>query len=46
MILANFNRVLMDDSWVDPETFRPERFIDAQGNISIPEQYMPFSIGN
>ncbi|KAF7987189.1 hypothetical protein HCN44_010857 [Aphidius gifuensis] len=45
MIVANFNRVLMNDSWGDPEVFRPERFIDEKGNISVPDQYMPFSIG-
>ncbi|XP_043289882.1 probable cytochrome P450 303a1 isoform X2 [Venturia canescens] len=45
MIVANFNRVLMDESWGDPEVFRPERFIDARGNISVPDQFMPFSIG-
>ena len=45
MIVANFSRVLMDESWGDPQVFRPERFIDNEGNISIPERYMPFSIG-
>ncbi|KAK0176822.1 hypothetical protein PV328_000926 [Microctonus aethiopoides] len=45
MIVANFNKVLMDESWSDPEVFRPERFIDPEGNISLPNQYIPFSIG-
>ncbi|KAK0166782.1 hypothetical protein PV327_004267 [Microctonus hyperodae] len=45
MIVANFNKVLMDESWSDPEVFRPERFIDSEGNISLPNQYIPFSIG-
>ncbi|XP_015121196.1 probable cytochrome P450 303a1 [Diachasma alloeum] len=46
MLAANFSRILMSDEFYeDPEVFRPERFIDSKGNISIPEQYMPFSIG-
>ncbi|XP_034938135.1 probable cytochrome P450 303a1 [Chelonus insularis] len=45
MIAANFSRILMDESWGDPEVFRPERFIDSEGNITVPERYMPFSIG-
>ncbi|XP_011310802.1 probable cytochrome P450 303a1 [Fopius arisanus] len=46
MLAANFSRILMtDDVYGDAEVFRPERFIDSKGNISVPEQYMPFSIG-
>ncbi|KAK6963666.1 cytochrome P450 2U1, partial [Biomphalaria glabrata] len=31
--------------WGDPEKFRPERFLDAKGNIIKREELMPFSIG-
>lgn len=45
MIVVNFNRVLMDYFWDDSEAFRPERFIDDQGKLTIPEQFLPFSFG-
>ncbi|XP_033308798.1 probable cytochrome P450 303a1 [Bombus bifarius] len=45
MLLVNFNRVLMDESWGDPENFRPERFIDESGNIITPPTYLPFGLG-
>ncbi|XP_017794201.1 PREDICTED: probable cytochrome P450 303a1 [Habropoda laboriosa] len=45
MLIVNFNRILMDESWGDPEDFRPERFIDESGNIIAPNVYFPFSIG-
>ncbi|XP_055864758.1 cytochrome P450 2J2-like isoform X3 [Biomphalaria glabrata] len=31
--------------WGDPETFRPERFLDDKGNVMTREELMPFSIG-
>ncbi|XP_014222433.1 probable cytochrome P450 303a1 [Trichogramma pretiosum] len=45
MIVVNFNRILMNDFWGDPEVFRPERFIDETGKIVTPEQFAPFGIG-
>lgn len=45
MIIVNFHELLMNESWSDPEEFRPERFIDENGRISVQEQYFPFSIG-
>ncbi|XP_071574956.1 probable cytochrome P450 303a1 [Temnothorax nylanderi] len=45
MLVVNYNRILMDESWDDPEDFRPERFLDNDGNISTPEKYFPFGIG-
>lgn len=45
MIVVNVNRVLMDESWGDPEAFRPERFLDDEGRIDCPDQHTPFGIG-
>ncbi|XP_012222204.1 probable cytochrome P450 303a1 [Linepithema humile] len=45
MLIVNFDGVLMDESWGDPENFRPERFLDSNDNIVTPEKYFPFSIG-
>ncbi|XP_050460249.1 probable cytochrome P450 303a1 [Cataglyphis hispanica] len=45
MLIVNFNNMLMDESWSDPENFRPERFLDNSGNVVTPEKYFPFSIG-
>ena len=33
------------DSWTNPDQFNPERFLDADGNICQPKEYIPFSIG-
>jgi len=46
MLIVNFDGVLMDETWDDPENFRPERFLDSNDNIIIPEKYFPFSTGN
>lgn len=43
--MASFNGILMDESWGDPEIFRPERFIDESGNIVTPSRFLPFSAG-
>lgn len=45
MLVVNYNRILMDESWDDPEDFRPERFLNNDGNIITPEKYFPFGIG-
>jgi len=31
--------------WGDPTEFRPERFIDVEGNINNKDLVIPFSIG-
>ena len=46
MLVVNFNRILMGESWGDPQEFRPDRFIDESGKIVMPEDYLPFSFGN
>ena len=33
------------DLWVDPENFRPERFLDSEGNIVNEHKLLTFSIG-
>ncbi|PNF37031.1 putative cytochrome P450 303a1 [Cryptotermes secundus] len=46
MVICNFNGTLMNkDIWGDPDVFRPDRFIDSQGSIFIPDQYTPFGFG-
>ncbi|XP_032664970.1 probable cytochrome P450 303a1 [Odontomachus brunneus] len=45
MLVLNFYSVCMDESWGDPENFRPERFLDDNGNVFIPKTYFPFSMG-
>ena len=45
-IMANLDAVLFSsDTWTDPMQFRPERFLDANGDLTQPEQFVPFSIG-
>jgi len=34
------------DYWGDPECFRPERFLDANGSLIKHERLIPFGIGN
>lgn len=45
-VLANFESALHDKQiWEDPENFRPERFIDSDGKLVKPDDYIPFGIG-
>lgn len=45
-ILICSNTVLMDPKhWGDPEEFRPERFIDAEGKTFKDEYFIPFGMG-
>ena len=47
LLMVNFASVLHDSShWKNPELFRPERFFDADGNLSNPEEFIPFGLGN
>ncbi|XP_046573676.1 cytochrome P450 2J4-like [Haliotis rubra] len=46
MLLPNISSVLSDpDVWRDPETFRPERFLDDSGNVCRDEAVIPFFMG-
>ncbi|XP_072017350.1 cytochrome P450 2U1-like [Amphiura filiformis] len=33
------------DLWGDPEEFRPERFLDDEGNLLEPDEAIPFGVG-
>ncbi|BFZ06912.1 hypothetical protein BsWGS_09951 [Bradybaena similaris] len=46
-VMPNLDSVLHDKAtWgEDAMSFRPERFIDSEGKLQIPEQFIPFSIG-
>lgn len=45
-IFVNLHSVLKDpEIWSDPDCFRPERFINEDGCVSIPKEFIPFSIG-
>jgi methyl farnesoate epoxidase / farnesoate epoxidase len=44
--MVNIRSVLMDSGhWGDPETFRPERFIDDDGNFKKDEHLILFGTG-
>ncbi|RUS78546.1 hypothetical protein EGW08_013689 [Elysia chlorotica] len=45
-VVSNLDSVLLDEvTWGDPLTFRPERFLDDQGGLLHPEEFVPFSMG-
>ncbi|XP_005096749.2 vitamin D 25-hydroxylase [Aplysia californica] len=45
-VVPNLYSALMDEKvWGDPQNFRPERFLDSQGNIVKKEELIPFSLG-
>lgn len=48
ILLANLNSIHMDkDHWGDPETFRPERFLDDNGRFVNNDPWMiPFGSGD
>lgn len=31
--------------WDEPQAFRPERFLSAEGKVTKPEYFMPFGVG-
>ena len=45
-IIGDFDSVNQDkELWKDPETFRPQRFIDESGSLITPEYFVAFSLG-
>ncbi|XP_055904244.1 probable cytochrome P450 305a1 [Eupeodes corollae] len=45
-VLISLRSVLMDEAhWKDPQTFRPERFLDEDGGIINDEYFIPFGQG-
>jgi len=45
-VLINLYAVHMDPKvWKDPEIFRPERFLDSDGQVIGRESVIPFSLG-
>ncbi|GFO38661.1 cytochrome p450 2u1 [Plakobranchus ocellatus] len=45
-VLVNFDSVHRDESvWGDPDIFRPDRFLDADGSVIVKKELIPFSIG-
>lgn len=46
-VLIGLRSVLMDEQfWVDPEVFRPERFLDEKlSQVNIPDRFIPFGAG-
>ncbi|XP_072020544.1 cytochrome P450 2U1-like [Amphiura filiformis] len=47
LILCNIWAIHHDpEVWPNPEQFRPERFLDKDGKVYRPQQYVPFSIGS
>ena len=46
MLMYNIYAIHMDPKyWDDPKEFRPERFLDEQGQYYRPEAFIPFGIG-
>ncbi|ONK59451.1 uncharacterized protein A4U43_C08F6560 [Asparagus officinalis] len=46
MLIVNVYAVNRDpEHWVDPTSFKPERFLNAQENKDFESAYFPFGIG-
>lgn len=46
IVIANLYSAHIDEKyWDDPETFRPERFLDSDGKIQRKDAFVPFSTG-
>ncbi|RUS91410.1 hypothetical protein EGW08_000840 [Elysia chlorotica] len=45
-LFINLNSTLHDESkWENPLQFRPERFLDANGDVFKPNEFLPFGLG-
>ena len=45
LIQPLLTELLKGDYWGDGTTFRPERFLDEEGQVKKDEHFIPFSIG-
>lgn len=46
IIIQNIYSIHMDEQhWLEPEQFRPERFLDDSGNLAMSRFLMPFGYG-
>ncbi|XP_072014923.1 cytochrome P450 2A10-like [Amphiura filiformis] len=46
VVISNLYAVMHSpELWRDPEEFRPERFLDDEGNFHEPDEVIPFGIG-
>jgi cytochrome P450 len=46
MLFPNIDSVLSDQQvWGDPDVFRPDRFLDGNGAVTRPEEFIPFFVG-
>jgi len=42
----NINGILMDEElYQEPWTFKPERFLNEQNEVQIPDSFIPFGVG-
>ena len=45
-VLINIHSVMKDHKlWPDPDVFKPERFLDTDGTVRSPKEFIPFSLG-
>ncbi|XP_052269844.1 cytochrome P450 2U1-like isoform X2 [Dreissena polymorpha] len=45
-VLVNIHSVMKDPStWSEPDVFKPERFLNNDGDLEIPNEFIAFSIG-
>ncbi|XP_072015541.1 cytochrome P450 2A10-like isoform X1 [Amphiura filiformis] len=46
VVISNLYAVMHSpELWGDPEEFRPERFLDDEGNFREPDEVIPFGVG-
>ncbi|XP_072014942.1 cytochrome P450 2U1-like [Amphiura filiformis] len=46
VVISNLYAVMHSPAlWEDPEEFRPERFLDDEGNFREPDEVIPFGVG-
>jgi len=47
VLVINMHSVHKDEKvWGDPDVFRPERFLDSEGNVTNLTHLIPFGMGN